>query len=657
MKRRAALVAVVVVASLVGPAGPAAAAVPAPVADSFVVQKNASAQTLNVLQNDAAVGPGAAITAVTAAAHGTAAIGADQRSVTYVPVAGYAGPDTFDYTVTDPTDGPATATVTIKVNAPPLAFDDPASPGCNPSPTAFGGAFPVVEDYGQLVTFGACAPLGNDTDSDGTVVDWVIVDQATHGEVEYIDPQFVAYTPDADYGTFAGDLPGGTWQSDSFTYRAIDNDGGLSAPATMRYWVAAINDAPFFVSAPPDVTVAEDSGPYDADWSALTSPGPANESGQQVTFVVKGIGLPSQPPIFSQPPAFTADGHLTFTPLPNAAGIATIRIFLQDDGGLEDYGGGSIGGNPPDDTSEDVTFDIIVTAATEVPVAGPDTLTVAEDDDWQPVDVLANDTDADSGDVLTITGASGASKGSVAVATDQLSLSYRPNANATGSDSFTYTVSDGNGGTATGTVNVTITPANDDPNAVNDGVPTPFKAYLRAGPTPLPVLANDVSLPDGPETLRIVSVTQGAHGAVAITGSGTGLTYAAAGSTLGIDVFTYTLSDGNGGLDTATVQVNVLADTTAPRAAITGLTKRSIVGSTRLRVTVTWTLAETGSGVKSQLLQRRTDSGAWVTVALPSSTTRSVALALARGHKYTFRVRGVDRSGNVGLFASRYLYI
>jgi hypothetical protein len=101
----------------------------------------------------------------------------------------------------------------------------------------------------------------------------------------------------------------------------------------------------------------------------------------------------------------------------------------------------------------------------------------------------------------------------------------------------------------------------------------------------------------------------------------------------------------------------ITADTTAPTAAIVGLSKKPISGTTLVRVTVTWTLTEAGSGVKSQVLQRRIDNGAWETIPLPSSATRSLAQRLPRGHKYTFRVRVVDRAGNVGPFASRFLYI
>ena len=78
--------------------------------------------------------------------------------------------------------------------------------------------------------------------------------------------------------------------------------------------------------------------------------------------------------------------------------------------------------------------------------------------------VLANDTDADASDVLTVSAVNGqaanvgasvaGSYGSVVIGADG-SYSFTPNAAAnalaagqTATDTFTYTVSDGNGGTA-----------------------------------------------------------------------------------------------------------------------------------------------------------------------------------------------------------------
>ena len=65
----------------------------------------------------------------------------------------------------------------------------------------------------------------------------------------------------------------------------------------------------------------------------------------------------------------------------------------------------------------------------------------------------------------------------------------------------------------------------------------------------------------------ITAKTNGAKGTVAITGGGTGLTYDPAPLKNGTDTFTYTVSDGHGGTDTATVLVTITPDTAAPVVA------------------------------------------------------------------------------------------
>ena len=78
------------------------------------------------------------------------------------------------------------------------------------------------------------------------------------------------------------------------------------------------------------------------------------------------------------------------------------------------------------------------------------------------------------------------------------------------------------------------------------------------------VLENDEDA-DG-DALRILSATQGAHGAVLVNPDGTA-TYTPEAEFNGFDVFTYTLSDGRGGLDEAAVSVTVAAVNDAPEAA------------------------------------------------------------------------------------------
>ena len=164
-------------------------------------------------------------------------------------------------------------------------------------------------------------------------------------------------------------------------------------------------------------------------------------------------------------------------------------------------------------------------------------------------------------DTLTITAKTNGAKGVVTITGGGTGLTYKPNANANGADTFTYTIADGHGWTTIGTVNVTITPVQDPPNAVNDAT---LSVRESAGATALAVKAND-SDPDG-DTLTIVAKTNGAHGTVAITGGGTGLTYDPVNLYYGTDVFTYTLSDGHGGTDSATVLLTITKDTTKPVA-------------------------------------------------------------------------------------------
>ena len=85
--------------------------------------------SVSVLANDSDPdGDALTLTAVTQPAHGSAFI--DGSAVLYNPAAGYFGPDSFDYTVSDGNGGTATATVSVTVTEPP-----PPPPPPPPGPT------------------------------------------------------------------------------------------------------------------------------------------------------------------------------------------------------------------------------------------------------------------------------------------------------------------------------------------------------------------------------------------------------------------------------------------------------------------------------------------------------------------------------------------
>ena len=169
--------------------------------------------------------------------------------------------------------------------------------------------------------------------------------------------------------------------------------------------------------------------------------------------------------------------------------------------------------------------------------------------------MLANDTDID-GDTLSVTAAA-ASNGTVSIKPDG-SLDYSPNANFNGTDTISYTISDGNGGSDTATVIVTVNPVNDAPVAVNDAASVNEDASVS-----IDVLANDTDIDGG--TLSVTAAAA-SNGTVSIKPDGS-LDYSPNANFNGTDTISYTISDGNGGSDTATVIVTVNPVNDAPVGA------------------------------------------------------------------------------------------
>ena len=110
----------------------------------------------------------------------------------------------------------------------------------------------------------------------------------------------------------------------------LQDDGGTanggsdtSAAVNFTITINAINDPPTF-TAGGNVTVNEDSGAYAATWATAISAGDGETD--PLTFAVSN----DNNALFSVQPAISAAGQLTFTPAPNAYGIATITVTLSD---------------------------------------------------------------------------------------------------------------------------------------------------------------------------------------------------------------------------------------------------------------------------------------------------------------------------------------
>jgi large repetitive protein len=185
-------------------------------------------------------------------------------------------------------------------------------------------------------------------------------------------------------------------------------------------------------------------------------------------------------------------------------------------------------------------------ASNQNPVAVNDNATTNEDT-ATTISVLANDTDPES-NTLSVSSASNPPKGAAVVNANN-TITYTPDSNTNGADSFTYAISDGNGGTATATVNMTVNAINDAPIAVDDNATTTQNVA-----TTITVLANDTD-PES-NTLSAISASTPAHGTRTINPNNT-ITYTPATNYTGTDSFTYTISDGNGGTATATVNLTI----------------------------------------------------------------------------------------------------
>ena len=207
---------------------------------------------------------------------------------------------------------------------------------------------------------------------------------------------------------------------------------------------------------------------------------------------------------------------------------------------------------PANFTVENGQFTFELPPANNPPMASNDMGTTVQGQSVM-IDVLANDEDAD-GEQLTVTDAGPADYGTVSVAANGATVTYTPNMGFTGSDDFTYTVSDGTD-TDMGTVTVTVTapppPANNAPVAMDDTAETDEGESVM-----ISVLANDTDA-DG-DTLTVTMATDPSYGDAVVADNGMSITYTPDADFDGEDQFMYTVSDGEGGTDTATVMVDVM---------------------------------------------------------------------------------------------------
>ncbi len=456
----------------------------------------------------------------------------DNGNVTFTPEAGFTGTSTIPYTVNDD-DGATSNTANIIMtiqpveNAPPVAANDSAN-----------------TPFDTPVTFSVTA---NDTDIDGSI-DPATVDLdpntsgrqttfAVFGEGTFSadDDGNVTFTPEAGF-TGTSTIP----------YTVNDDDGATSNPANIVVIVGPEDNAPPVAAndsanTPFNTPVTFSVTANDTDSDGTIDPATVdldpNTPGRQTTSAVSGEG------------AFSADddGNVTFTPEAGFTGTSTISYTVNDAAAA---------------TSNPANIAVIVEPEGNVsPVAANDSANTPFN---TPVifSITANDTDADGTiDPATVdldpstlgqqTAVMVPGEG-VFTADNNGNVTFTPETDFTGTSTISYTVNDNEGATSnTADIAVTVEdPANMPPTAVDDVATT-----MPGTPVTIPVLDND-SDPDG-DALVVTEITQPGSGVVTLNPDGI-LTYTPAPDTVGPVTFTYTISDGRGGQDSATVTVNLI---------------------------------------------------------------------------------------------------
>ncbi len=192
----------------------------------------------------------------------------------------------------------------------------------------------------------------------------------------------------------------------------------------------------------------------------------------------------------------------------------------------------------------------------QAPIAVADETSTNEEESVV-IDVLTNDIELD-GEAIHVVGIDGVEHGT-ATLNDDGTVLFSPDPNFHGLASFSYTVEDSVGYQSQAQVTIDVLSVNDGPVAEDDFVIIDEDTLAQIG-----VLQNDTDV-DG-DSLTVSGIVSGpAHGAVVINEDGT-ITYTPSPNFFGEDSFIYTVSDGNGGTDQATVTISINSVNDAPVA-------------------------------------------------------------------------------------------
>ncbi len=234
-----------------------------------------------------------------------------------------------------------------------------------------------------------------------------------------------------------------------------------------------------------------------------------------------------------------SDGTATYSVEANLSGEHKISVAYYENGGQ---------------AKVQVWWEL-VSVVNKPPVAKDDTFSVNEDGvlTVAGTGVLANDTDPE-GSSMTVILETGPSHGNVVLNSDG-SFTYSPNLDFNGTDAFTYKANDGKDNSNIATVTISVKPVNDVPVAEDDNALTNVDT-----PVIIDVLVNDIGLGDRPLTLVVKDLPT--NGIAQVVDQK--FHYTPNSGFIGVDSFTYTVTDVDGESSTAIVTISVTPPVVEP---------------------------------------------------------------------------------------------
>ncbi|QQL45499.1 cadherin domain-containing protein [Sulfuriroseicoccus oceanibius] len=386
----------------------------------------------------------------------------------------------------------------------------------NEAPVVVAGSASVNEDasIGSVVT----TVVASDVDADD-VLGYAIVDGNAGG----------AFAIDAASGeiTVAGALDFETLESYTLTVRATDA-GGLSDSAAIALAVVDVNEAP--VAQDQSGSVAENAAVGTAVAAVVASDVDANsELSYEITGGNTGGAF-----------AIDAAGQITTASALDFESTSSyaLTVTVTDDGGLTDT----------------AAVAVAVTDVNEAPVAVNGFGSVAESAEVGSAVATVEVNDPDAGDALSFALISGNTGGAFVIDADGvIRTATALDFETTSSYTLGVSVTDAAGLSDTASVAVTVTDSNDAPVFANDVIVGAEGMTLEAYSD---TLAGSAADPDAGAVLSFSKVSGPAWLDVATDGT---LSGTPAIRDAGINTFTVEVSDGNGGTDQATLEINVVA--------------------------------------------------------------------------------------------------